>query len=528
MKPLSKVMVIGSGPIVIGQAAEFDYSGTQSLMALREEGLQVVLLNSNPASVMTDPELADRTYVEPVTAEFAALILEREKCDALLPTMGGQTALNVAKELAESGVLERLGVRLLGSPLSAIRTAEDRALFKQAMIDANLPVPRSFVVSTEAQARTVLAELGLPVVLRPSYTLGGTGGGIARTHEEYERIIKEGLLASPNSTVLVEESVLGWKEFELEVLRDQAKNSIVVCSIENIDPMGVHTGDSVTVAPAQTLTDKEYQRLRGAAFAVLEAVGIEGGGANVQFAVNPRDGRYVVVEMNPRVSRSSALASKATGYPIAKVATKLALGYELPQLKNAITKHTTAAFEPSIDYVVVKAPRFDFEKFPEAPRELGTQMRSVGEAMAMGRTLREAYQKALRSLERRGSVLVSALGWRGETSALLAAMQRPTPERTFQVYAALGAGIDVAQIAAASGIDPYFLRHFAEIVRLAKQVQNTPLSAIPAALWFECKESGLGDAEIAELTSVSEAEVRAAREGHGVVPKFHAVDTCAG
>lgn len=529
---VKKVLVIGSGPIVIGQAAEFDYSGTQSLLALREEGLEVVLLNSNPASVMTDPELADRTYVEPVTAEFAALILEREGCDAILPTMGGQTALNVAKELAESGVLEKLGVRLLGSPLDAIRTAEDRALFKEAMLAVNLPVPRSFVAKNEAEARTILAELGLPLVLRPSFTLGGTGGGIARTESEYFEIVKDGLLASPSSTILIEESVLGWKEFELEVLRDVAGNSIVVCSIENLDAMGVHTGDSITVAPSQTLTDKEYQRLRNAAFAVLEAVGIEGGGANVQFAVNPADGRYIIVEMNPRVSRSSALASKATGYPIAKVATKLALGYHLPEIGNAITKTTTAAFEPAIDYVVVKAPRFDFEKFPEAPRDLGTQMRSVGEAMALGRNLREAYQKALRSLERRGSLLVSAVSepkTNARADELLVAMARPTPERSFQLYAALHQGAHIDDIARASGIDPYFLRHLARIVHLAHEVQRRgTLASIDPSLFYDCKESGLADAEIAALVNATEQRVRLAREAFHLRPRFRAVDTCAG
>src|SRR4051812_27038199 len=396
---IRKVLVIGSGPIVIGQACEFDYSGTQAIKALREEGVEVVLLNSNPATVMTDPELAHRTYLEPITVEAAERIIAQEKPDSLLPTMGGQTALNLAKALAEQGILDRYGVRLIGASLEAINKAEDRLLFKAAMQKIGIPLPKSGYARSLEEALALSSEIGFPAIIRPSFTLGGTGGGIAYNREEYEQICRAGLFASPTSTILCEESVLGWKEIELEVVRDSRDNVVIICSIENLDPMGVHTGDSITVAPVQTLTDKEYQRLRQAAIAIIREIGVDTGGSNIQFGLHPADGRMVVIEMNPRVSRSSALASKATGYPIAKVAAKLALGYTLDELRNDITRDTPACFEPTIDYVVVKIPRFNFEKFPHADRTLTTAMRSVGEAMAIGRTFPEAYLKALRSME---------------------------------------------------------------------------------------------------------------------------------
>src|SRR5881397_1256099 len=396
---ISKILIIGSGPIVIGQACEFDYSGTQACKALREEGYEIVLVNSNPATIMTDPEVADRTYIEPLTADFVASIIKRERPDALLPTVGGQTALNIAVELAESGILDEYKVEMIGAKAKAVNMAEDRLLFKQAMAEIGLATPRSEVVGDIREALRVVQSIGFPAVIRPSFTLGGTGGGIAFNSEEFESIVQRGLDLSPVHTVLIEESVIGWKEFELEVMRDLQDNVVVICSIENFDPMGIHTGDSVTVAPAQTLTDREYQRMRDAAAAVIRQIGVETGGSNIQFAVNPADGRLVVIEMNPRVSRSSALASKATGFPIAKIAAKLAIGYTLDELRNDITRETPASFEPAVDYCVVKFPRWAFEKFPEADQTLTTQMKSVGEAMAIGRTFKEALQKAVRSLE---------------------------------------------------------------------------------------------------------------------------------
>ncbi|HYX90543.1 MAG TPA: carbamoyl-phosphate synthase large subunit, partial [Myxococcaceae bacterium] len=470
-KDIRKVLVIGSGPIVIGQACEFDYSGTQAIKALKDEGVEVVLLNSNPATIMTDPEMAHRTYIEPITVEVAEKILALERPDSVLPTMGGQTALNLAKALAEQGILERYGVRLIGASLEAINKAEDRQLFKAAMQRIGVALPRSAYVTSLEEAKAAAAEIGFPAIVRPSFTLGGTGGGIAYNRDEYEQICRNGLKASPTSTILVEESVLGWKEFELEVVRDSRDNVIIVCSIENVDPMGVHTGDSITVAPAQTLTDKEYQQLREASLRIIREIGVDTGGSNIQFGVNPRDGRIVVIEMNPRVSRSSALASKATGYPIAKIAAKLALGYTLDELRNDITRDTPASFEPTIDYVVVKVPRFNFEKFPRANSALNTQMRSVGEAMAIGRTFKEAYLKALRSLEAsRLSLEPPELPEHPaeRETALREALRVPRPERPWYVAQAFREGMSIETVHALSALDPWFLRQIRELVQEAR------------------------------------------------------------
>src|ERR671915_18311 len=467
---LHRILVIGSGPIVIGQAAEFDYSGTQATKALREEGYEVVLVNSNPATIMTDPELADRTYIEPVTPEVVELIIERERPDALLPTMGGQTALNVAMVLANSGVLERYGVELIGATARAISIAEDRGLFSEAMERIGLKVARGGVVGSLDEAFAVLEQTDFPAIVRPSFTLGGAGGGIAYNREEFEDVVRRGLSESPTQQVLIERSVIGWKEFELEVMRDGDDNVVIVCSIENVDPMGIHTGDSITVAPAMTLTDREYQEMRDAAVAIIREVGVDAGGCNIQFAGNPVDGRIVVIEMNPPVSRSSALASKATGFPIARIGAKLAVGYRLDELTNDITKTTPASFEPVLDYVVVKFPRFAFEKFPAADPTLTTQMKSVGEVMAIGRTFKEAFQKGLRGLEvdRSGWVTAStpADDRLLDTSreAVLAAVRTPTPERIYQIKYALELGIGVDAVAESTGIDPWFLYQLAELV----------------------------------------------------------------
>ncbi|HEY9225875.1 MAG TPA: carbamoyl-phosphate synthase large subunit, partial [Gemmatimonadaceae bacterium] len=467
---LHRILVIGSGPIIIGQAAEFDYSGTQATKALKEEGYEVILINSNPATIMTDPEFADRTYIEPVTAEFVELILEKEKPDAILPTMGGQTALNVAMALAESGALERHNVELIGANARAIALAEDRKLFAEAMQRIGLSCAAGKVVESYDEAESLIDEIGFPAIIRPSFTLGGTGGGIAYNREEFEQIVRNGLDLSPTHQVLIERSVIGWKEFELEVMRDRDDNVVIVCSIENIDPMGVHTGDSITVAPAMTLTDREYQTMRDAAVAIIREVGVDAGGCNIQFAVNPRDGEMLVIEMNPRVSRSSALASKATGFPIARIGAKLAVGYRLDELQNDITKTTPASFEPVLDYVVVKVPRFAFEKFPNASPYLTTQMKSVGEAMAIGRTFKEAFQKGLRALE------TGRNGWTTAArpiddrlpddtiEALKGALRRPTPERIFQVKRALERGLSVAELYELTAIDPWFLEQMAELV----------------------------------------------------------------
>src|SRR5207302_1812504 len=448
-KDIKKILIIGSGPIVIGQACEFDYSGTQACKALREEGYEIVLVNSNPATIMTDPELADRTYVEPLTSEFVASIIKRERPDALLPTVGGQTALNIAVELAENGVLDKYKVEMIGAKAKAVNMAEDRLLFKQAMAEIGLATPRSEVVGDIREAQRVVQSIGFPCVIRPSFTLGGTGGGLAFNSEEFEGIVQRGLDLSPVHSVLIEESVIGWKEFELEVMRDLADNVVIVCSIENLDPMGIHTGDSITVAPAQTLTDKEYQRMRDAAIRIIREIGVETGGSNIQFAVNPVNGEMTIIEMNPRVSRSSALASKATGFPIAKIAAKLAVGYRLDELRNDITRETPACFEPTIDYVVTKVPRWTFEKFPDAEATLTTQMKSVGETMAIGRTFKESLQKALRGLEtgRFGLGCDRTDRW-GTAQApsqeeIHTRLATPTAERVWYIRYALKAGLSV-------------------------------------------------------------------------------------
>jgi carbamoyl-phosphate synthase large subunit len=527
---IKKVLVIGSGPIVIGQACEFDYSGTQAIKALREEGVEVVLLNSNPATIMTDPEFASRTYIEPINVESAERILAAERPDSVLPTMGGQTALNLAKELAEKGILDRYGVKLIGASLEAINKAEDRQLFKDAMKRIGVPLPRSGYATSFEDARRIIDDIGFPAILRPSFTLGGTGGGIAYNLEEYETLVRQGLKASPTSTILIEESVLGWKEFELEVVRDSKDNVIIVCSIENFDPMGVHTGDSITVAPAQTLTDKEYQRLRQASLAIIREIGVDTGGSNIQFGVNPVDGRIVVIEMNPRVSRSSALASKATGYPIAKIAAKLALGYTLDELKNDITRDTPASFEPTIDYVVVKIPRFNFEKFPNSDRTLNTTMRSVGEVMAIGRTFKEAYSKALRSMEA-GKLALEAPDLPADPGeaevALREGLRIPRPDRPWMLAEAFRRGMSVEEVHALSRIDPWFLRHVQELVQEARGLSEFKgLSKLPDEVLRVAKAHGFSDRYIGGLLGCAEADVRAHRHARGLRPVYKRVDTC--
>jgi carbamoyl-phosphate synthase large subunit len=526
---IKRVLIIGSGPIVIGQACEFDYSGSQACKALRAEGLEVVLVNSNPATIMTDPELADRTYIEPLTVEVLAAIIERERPDALLPTVGGQTALNLAVELADAGVLEKYHVELIGASIEAIKVAEDRLLFKDAMRSIGLDVPQSGLARTRAEAIDLARTLGFPLVIRPSFTMGGIGGGIAYNIEEFRDLAERGLELSPVHQVLIEESVIGWKEFELEVMRDVADNFVVVCSIENIDPMGVHTGDSITVAPILTLSDKEYQRMRDAARLIIRRVGVETGGSNIQFAVNPQDGRMVVIEMNPRVSRSSALASKATGFPIAKIAAKLALGYHLDEIPNDITRLTPASFEPAIDYVVVKIPRWNFEKFPQADRTLTTQMKSVGEAMAIGRTFKEAFMKGVRSLELgRSGLLFSATTMDDEEdSSLRKRLVVPTDRRMWDLFRALDRNWSVEQIHELTKIDPWFLQQFAEIAAMRRDVSRAGLEGLTADAMRRLKRAGFGDEEIALAVSEKEAVVRERRESHGLKPVYKRVDTCA-
>jgi carbamoyl-phosphate synthase large subunit len=521
---IRKILLIGSGPIVIGQACEFDYSGTQACKALREEGFHVVLVNSNPATIMTDPEMADRTYVEPLTPEVLERIIAAERPDALLPTLGGQTGLNLAVALAERGVLERYGVELIGAKLEAIRKAEDRELFKAAMQRIGLELPRSGYARSIEQARDVVREVGYPAIIRPSFTLGGTGGSVAWNPDELEGAIRWGLQQSPVGQVLVEESVIGWKEFELEVMRDLRDNVVIVCSIENFDPMGVHTGDSITVAPAQTLTDKEYQLMRNAALAIIREIGVETGGSNIQFAVNPADGRLVVIEMNPRVSRSSALASKATGFPIAKIAAKLAAGYTLDELRNDITRETPASFEPTIDYCVVKVPRWAFEKFPEADQTLTTQMKSVGEVMAIGRTFKEALQKAIRSLEQdRAGLGLDRPG--PDLEALRDKLRVPNPDRLVYLGEAIRRGLEREEIAGLTGIDPWFLAQMEELVRFEEAFRRAP--DLSRDTLRRAKRLGFSDRRLGELAGRAEAEVRAARHAHGVHATFKVVDTCA-
>jgi carbamoyl-phosphate synthase large subunit len=520
---LTRILIIGSGPIVIGQACEFDYSGTQAVKALREEGFEVVLVNSNPATIMTDPELAHRTYVEPLTPEFVAKIIERERPQALLPTLGGQTGLNLAVALAEDGTLDRFGVELIGAKLPAIKKAEDRQLFKEAMERIGLALPRSGYARSLEEARAIVRKIGYPAIIRPSFTLGGTGGSVAYNPEELEEAVRWGRQMSPVATVLVEESVIGWKEFELEVMRDLADNVVIICSIENVDPMGVHTGDSVTVAPAQTLTDKEYQLMRDAAIAIIREIGVETGGANIQFAVNPEDGRLVVIEMNPRVSRSSALASKATGFPIAKIAAKLAVGYTLDEIRNDITHETPASFEPALDYCVVKFPRWDFEKFPEADRTLTTQMKSVGEVMAIGRTFKEALQKSIRSLEQDRWALT--LGRPADLEELRQLLCVPNPDRLFAIGDAYRAGLSTAEIHALTKIDRWFLENIREIVAFEPEIARAGLTD-PDVL-RRAKQFGFADRRIGELAGTTEAAVRARRRAHGILATFKTVDTCA-
>jgi carbamoyl-phosphate synthase large subunit len=525
---LKSIMIIGAGPIVIGQACEFDYSGAQACKALREEGFRVILVNSNPATIMTDPSLADATYIEPITPEMVEKILIREKPDALLPTMGGQTALNTAMALAKSGVLERLGVELIGAKAEVIDRAEDRLKFRDAMSEIGIAGPKSAIAHNREELTAALAEIGLPAVIRPSFTLGGTGGGIAYNREEFFNIALGGIDASPTNEVLIEESVLGWKEYEMEVVRDSADNCIIICSIENIDPMGVHTGDSITVAPALTLTDKEYQILRDASLACLRKIGVDTGGSNVQFGINPVDGRMVIIEMNPRVSRSSALASKATGFPIAKIAAKLAVGYTLDELKNDITKSTPASFEPVIDYVVIKIPRFTFEKFPGTPALLSTSMKSVGEAMAIGRNFCEALQKGLRSLETGLSGLdeIEAPG-DGTADAFRAALSRPSPDRLLMAAQALRAGLSVAEIHETTKFDPWFLRQMETIIAAENEVKKNGVPRDGFSL-RKLKSLGFADKRLAELSGQKEAAVTAARLKLGVVPVYKRIDTSAG
>jgi len=528
---ISSILIIGAGPIVIGQACEFDYSGTQACKALKAEGYRIVLVNSNPATIMTDPDLADATYVEPITPEIVAKIIEKERPDALLPTMGGQTALNTALSLRRMGVLEKFGVTMIGATAAAIDKAEDREQFREAMKKIGLATPRSHQVKTLVQALRALNDIGLPAIIRPSFTLGGTGGGIAYNKAEFIDIVERGIDASPTDEVLIEESVLGWKEFEMEVVRDKNDNCIIVCSIENLDPMGVHTGDSITVAPALTLTDKEYQIMRDASIAVLREIGVETGGSNVQFAVNPADGRLVVIEMNPRVSRSSALASKATGFPIAKVAAKLAVGYTLDEIENDITGGATpASFEPSIDYIVTKIPRFAFEKFPGAEPVLTTSMKSVGEAMAIGRSFAESLQKALRSLETGltglDEIAIAGLGQDDDRNAIRAALGTPSPDGILKVAQAMRLGMSDAEIHAACRIDPWFLAQVRGIVEIEAEIRDKGLPANEAAL-RRIKASGFSDARLARLTGQQVEQVSAHRRGLGVRPVFKRIDTCA-
>ncbi|MDJ0843558.1 carbamoyl-phosphate synthase large subunit [Crocosphaera sp.] len=526
---LKKILILGAGPIVIGQACEFDYSGTQACKALREEGYEVVLVNSNPASIMTDPEMANRTYIEPLTPDMVEKVIAKERPDALLPTMGGQTALNVAVSLAKSGVLDKYNVELIGAKLPAIEMAEDRELFKDAMAKIGVPVCPSGIASTLEEAQAIGKEIGsYPLIIRPAFTLGGTGGGIAYNQEEFEEMAQFGIDASPVSQILVEKSLLGWKEYELEVMRDLADNVVIICSIENFDPMGVHTGDSITVAPAQTLTDKEYQRLRDYSQAIIRQIGVETGGSNIQFSVNPTNGDVIVIEMNPRVSRSSALASKATGFPIAKFAAKLAVGYTLNEINNDITKQTPASFEPTIDYVVTKIPRFAFEKFPGSQAVLTTQMKSVGEAMAIGRTFQESFQKALRSLE------TGRYGFgcdKQETlpslSQVRSSLRTPNPDRVYSIYHAMRLGMTAEEVHELTAIDIWFLDKLEDLIETEKVLKQTKLKDITVSDMRVVKQKGFSDRQIAFATKTTEDEVRNYRKSLGIIPVYKVVDTCA-
>ncbi|MGI9166995.1 MAG: carbamoyl-phosphate synthase large subunit [Pyrinomonadaceae bacterium] len=519
---INKILIIGSGPIVIGQACEFDYSGTQACKALRQEGYQVVLVNSNPATIMTDPETADVTYIEPLTLESVSAVIRRERPDALLPTVGGQTALNLAIALADSGILDEFGVEMIGAKREAVKIAEDRQLFKQAMDEVGLPMALGGFARSWDDAQKIVTHTGYPAIIRPSFTLGGTGGGTAYNPEEFEEIVRAGLAASPMHQVLIEESILGWKEFELEVMRDLADNVVIICSIENFDPMGVHTGDSITVAPAQTLSDVEYQQMRDMAITIIRKVGVETGGSNIQFALNPENGEIRIIEMNPRVSRSSALASKATGFPIAKIAAKLAVGYTLDEIPNDITKKTPASFEPTIDYVVAKIPKWDFEKFREAEDVLGTQMKSVGEVMAIGRTFKEALFKGLRSLEAVKPLRLEDV----PDDELQRKLARPNSQRFSYITYALQHGVPISEIYRLSRIDPWFLEQLQEVMEIQQAVEGLKLEAVPQELLREFKEAALSDRRLAYLTGRSEDEVRAYRKSLGLVPVYKRVDTC--
>ena len=518
---LHKILIIGSGPIVIGQACEFDYSGTQACKALKQEGFEVVLVNSNPATIMTDPELADRTYVEPLTVEALTAIIDRERPDALLPTVGGQTALNLTVKLCEAGVLEKYNVELIGAKLDAINVAEDRQLFKKAMDEIGLQMPKARFCHNMEEAVAATDEIEFPIIIRPSFTMGGTGGGIAYNLEEFEEIAERGLTASPVSEIQVEESIIGWKEYELEVMRDLADNVVIICSIENFDPMGIHTGDSITVAPAQTLTDREYQMMRNAGLKIIRRIGVETGGSNIQFAINPHNGQLRVIEMNPRVSRSSALASKATGFPIAKIAAKLAVGYTLDEIPNDITQKTPASFEPTIDYVVVKIPKWAFEKFPGADPTLGTQMKSVGEAMAIGRTFKEAFMKGMRSLE----VRTQPDARNADDESLRRKLITPNAERVYYLYAALERDWTVDELHDLTKIDVWFLTQLQQIVELQKEIATEDMTSISRALLRQAKRYGFSDARLADLLGGTENELRAKRKELKVVPVYTRVDT---
>ncbi|MFC1858203.1 carbamoyl-phosphate synthase large subunit, partial [Thermodesulfobacteriota bacterium] len=536
---IHKILIIGAGPIIISQACEFDYSGTQACKALTEEGYAVTLVNSNPATIMTDPEMSDRTYIEPVTPETVAMIIERERPDALLPTLGGQTGLNTAVAVAQTGVLEKFGVEMIGASLESIQKAEDRDLFRNAMESIGLRIPKSGIATEIAQARSIVEEIGYPIIVRPSFTLGGTGGGVAYNPEELESLVKSGLDASLIGQIMLEESIIGWKEFELEVMRDHNDNVVIICSIENVDPMGIHTGDSITVAPAQTLSDREYQEMRDGAIAIMREIGVDTGGSNVQFAVNPQNGDMMVIEMNPRVSRSSALASKATGFPIAKIAAKLAVGYTLDEIPNDITGETLASFEPTLDYCVVKIPRWTFEKFPETQDFLTTSMKSVGETMAIGRTFKNAFQKGLRSLE----IGRFGFGADGKDDDGLRAKQPsrteidqklsvPNSERIFYLRHALLQGIPVQSVCEMTGIDPWFIYQFKQIVDLEKEIRSnlkgqTSHSDNRTALLKKAKSWGFSDVQIAHLTDSCEDDVRKARQKINLRPVYKLVDTCA-
>ncbi|MCX8083585.1 MAG: carbamoyl-phosphate synthase large subunit [Calditerrivibrio sp.] len=529
---IKKIMIIGSGPIIIGQACEFDYSGTQALKALKEEGYEVILINSNPATIMTDPEFADATYIEPLTVEAAEKIIEREKPDAILPTVGGQTALNLALSLHKAGILDKHKVELIGAKVDAIKKAEDRELFKAAMLKIGLEMPKSSYVKSFDEGMEAINRIGFPAIIRPSFTLGGTGGNVAYNMEEYRRYLEWGLEASPVGEVLVEESILGWKEFELEVMRDLKDNVVIICSIENFDPMGVHTGDSITVAPAQTLTDKEYQIMRDAAIKIMREIGVDTGGSNVQFAVDPKTGRQVVIEMNPRVSRSSALASKATGFPIAKIAAKLAIGYTLDEIANDITKKTPASFEPTIDYCVVKFPRFTFEKFPGTDDTLTTQMKSVGEVMAIGRTFKEALQKAINSLEIGKTGFDEIFDSKDFTKPevideIISYLKRPTDKRMWYIGEAIRAGLSIDEIYNYSHIDKWFLHNIKQIIDTESEIKNKRIDDLTAEDMLKYKELGFSDRRLAKLLNTDEDTVAKRRKGMGVVPVYKRVDTCA-